>query len=103
MARGDICENRGRGRTVTPFLLDLQADMLARLETRVVAPVLAGRSVPPDLARLHLRVTIDGEDHLVAIHLLAAVPRRDLGTVRATLDDRQHEAMNALDVLFAGI
>lgn len=88
---------------MTPFLLDLQADMLARLETRVVAPVLAGRGVPPDLARLHLRVTIDGEDHLVAIHLLAAVPRRDLGTVRAMLDDRQHEAMNALDVLFAGI
>jgi len=104
MARGEVCENRGRGAKAAPYLLDLQADVLSGLTTRVAAPVLPARQVPTGLARLHLPIEIDGEAHLAAVHLLAAVPRAELGRVRATLDDRYHEVMNdAIDLLFAGI
>jgi toxin CcdB len=103
MARGDVCENRGRGRATAPYLLDLQADVLASLATRVAAPVLRARNVPRALARLHLPVVVDGEACLAAVHLLAAVPKAELGTVRTKLDTRYHEVMNAVDMLFAGI
>lgn len=38
-----------------------------------------------------------------AVHLLTAVPQRELGPHRGSLADRQAELMNALHLLFAGI
>lgn len=40
MARYDVYRNQSaRGADDTPFLLDVQADMLAQLRTRVVVPL----------------------------------------------------------------
>lgn len=103
MARGDIHENRGRGRATAPYLVDLQHDHLSGLKTRIVASLIRTAELRRTVERLHVEVEVAGESLVVAVHLLTAVPQRELGPHRGSLADRQAELMNALDLLFAGI
>lgn len=103
MARGDLYENRGRSRATAPFLVDLQHDLLDDLETRVVAPLVRLAELRRRIERLHPEVEVAGERLVVAVHLLASVPRRELGAHRGSLAERHAELMNALDLLFSGI
>jgi toxin CcdB len=103
MARGDLYENRGRGRATAPYLVDLQHDLLDGLDTRVVAPLLRLHLLRRRIERLHPEVEIAGERFAVAMHLLATVPRSEFGKRCGSLAERQHELTNALDLLFSGI
>jgi toxin CcdB len=80
-------------------VVDLQHDLLDHLPTRVVAPLL-----PPDRAGmpvrdLHPAALVDGTPHIVAVHLLTAVPRRELGPAVGSLDSEHDRLLRALDVL----
>ena len=103
MARGDLYENRGRSRASAPLLVDLQHDLLSDLETRVVAPLVRLADLRRRIERLHPEIEIAGERLVVAVHMLASVPRRELGPYRGSVADRHAELMKALDLLFAGI
>jgi hypothetical protein len=48
---------------------------------------------------LHPKVLVDGAPHIVAVHLLAAVPRRGLGPAVGSLDAEHDRLLRALDVL----
>jgi toxin CcdB len=81
------------------LVVDLQHDLLDQLPTRVVAPLL-----PPDQAGrpvrdLHPVFDFEGVPHILALHLLAAVPRRDLGPAIGTLDAGYDAIMRGLGIL----
>jgi toxin CcdB len=103
MAQFDVLRNPDPGSAaLAPYLVDLQADLLSHLSTRVVAPL-----IPPEdivrAARLHPVFVVEGRELVLAPEDLAAVRRGELGPVVGSLADRRADIVNALDLLFTGI
>jgi toxin CcdB len=84
------------------LVLDLQADLLDSIETRVVAPVTPVGEIGPIFVRLSPCVEIDGQSHLILIPSMASIPRRLLGEAVMDLTHRQDEITMATDFLFQG-
>ncbi len=102
MAQFDLFANP-RSKTY-PYLLDVQADLLRDLASRVVvplAPLSKLRGKP--LARLNPLVSIAGRDHAALFQELAAIPRKMLRSPVGNLQSRRAELVAALDLLFTGV
>jgi toxin CcdB len=99
MARLDLHGNRAdKG-----YLLDVQADILRALNSRLVIPVLPIAEAPPIAGRLNPLVMIEGMQHSVVAQHMAAVSSNLLGIVVASLADRDIEITGAIDLLIPGI
>ena len=98
MARFDLYEPRdGRG-----YLLDLQADLLSGLNTRIVAPLLPLAEAPTPARRLNPIFEV-GDDRVVMLtQFMAAVPIAELRRRVGSLADQRDAIMNALDMIFVG-
>ncbi len=99
MARFDV--QRGR-RAGVPYLVDNQADFLSILPTRLVIPLLPADSIPSPIERLHLRVTVDGCELILAVNPMASVRRDQLGPRVGSVADRRSEIVAAVDFLQQG-
>ena len=98
MARFDVCALRnGEG-----YVLDVQADILDHLNTRVVVPLLPKKSAPQPANRLNPVVDIDGEAFVMVTQFLAAVPKSELGNTILSMDNSFAEITAALDMVFQG-
>jgi toxin CcdB len=98
MARFQLFDNlNGEG-----FLLDVQSDFLDIAHTRVVVPLLPAGAVPPALPRLHPVFQVEGRSHVMATHLIAAVPVEVLARPRGDLAAQRDAITAALDMLFYG-
>lgn len=87
-----------------PYLVDLQADLLRDLSTRLVAPLIPERmlgAVP--IAILNPIVEVAGKSYVVLMQESAAVPRAALGPIAASLEYRRADLVAALDLLVTGI
>jgi toxin CcdB len=86
-----------------PYLLDVQADLLGTLATRVVVPlakpeVLRGKRAE----RLTPTFEIDGTEVVMLTPELAGVPAKILGAKVANIASQRREISAALDLLFVG-
>lgn len=98
MARFDVFANPdGPG-----YLLDVQADLLDMLNTRVVVPLLPMASAPLPARRLNPVFGIEAVDHVMMTQFLAAVPCTILGRPVANLAVEGSAVMAALDMVFLG-
>jgi toxin CcdB len=97
MARFDVYRHDGAG-----FLLDCQADILAELNTRLVVPLLPRGEGPPPMTRLNPRFSVAGEEVIMYTQFAAAIPRRELIEVVASLAEEDRTIMNAIDMLLSG-
>jgi toxin CcdB len=86
----------------TGWRLDVQADLLDHLNTRVVVPVLPVTAAPRPAARLNPIVTVDGVDCVLVTQFIAAIPLDALGGRVGSLADQSEAIMAALDMLFVG-
>lgn len=87
-----------------PLLLDVQADLLGALATRVVVPlVTVKRHGARPITRLNPVVRISGVDYVVLFQELAAIPASALGAAVGSLAARRDELVAAVDLLFTGI
>lgn len=97
----DLYENPRAGEY--PLLLDIQADLLGSLATRVVVPLVKrkrlGRAY---LTRLNPIVTIDGTEYAALFQEMAAIPSAALGVRVGSVADRRVEFVAAIDLLFTG-
>ncbi len=84
------------------YLLDVQADVLGHLNTRVVVPLLPLNVAPMPAKTLNPVFEVDGESVVMATQFLAAVPASLLRMGIASLEDRRHDITAALDLLFQG-
>lgn len=98
MARFDVHRMPGGA----GYLLDVQADLLQAIETRVVVPLLPADRAPPPMQRLNPVLTVEGEAVVMITQNLAAVPRRELGDVLTNLSEQADAIRDALDMLFIG-
>ncbi|TPJ67329.1 MULTISPECIES: CcdB family protein [unclassified Mesorhizobium] len=98
MARYDLYRNSdGNG-----YLLDVQSDLLERLSTRVVIPLM-----PPDIApvpgrRLNPTFPIDGKDHVMVTQFMSALTASELLDAEGNLSRHHDDIVAAIDMLFQG-
>lgn len=104
MARFDVYRNTGPLAAETPYLLDMQSDLLDGLSTRVVIPLRMQSKAPapklPD--NLFPAFDIQGMQCVLETPKLAAVPLRILKNPVASLRENQNAITAALDFLFHG-
>jgi toxin CcdB len=101
--QGDVHLNIDESRDYAPFLLDVQVNLLSDLDTSVVVPLVRASAFGRPAGRLHPRFTIDGQEVVMATHLLAAVRRSRLGDVVASLSEHRDTVFCAIDVLLTGV
>ena len=104
MAQFDIHSNADpRTREETPYLVDLQAEVLSELATRVVAPVRPRAAHRQSvISRLHPVIPVGDVEHVAFVSELAAVPASILGPVIASARHLRTELLDATDLLLTG-
>ena len=104
MARFDVYANPSRHAHTTPYLLDVQSDLLDGLDSRMVIPLRSLKHFPK--VKLSNRLTpvlrIEGDDYLLEKPKMGAVPQRVLKTPVASLAEEQIQIIAAVDFLFQG-
>lgn len=104
MARFDVYTNSGALVTAIPYLLDVQSDLLAGLDTCIVVPLRRVDCFPDINLPSNLIPTfeIEGVLCLMETPKLAAVPKKFLKTQVCSLVTHQFKINAALDFLFQG-
>jgi toxin CcdB len=104
MAQFHIYRNMDAGsRTLTPYVLDVQNDLLDELATRVVVPLRRAAAYSgKSLAVLMPSFRIEGEDFLALTQQLAAIAKKQIGEPVLDASDQRTEIMRALDFLISG-
>lgn len=98
MARFDVYANPGG----TGYLLDVQADVLIGLNTRIVVPLIPLSQAPLPAKRLNPVFDIGSEPHAMVTQFMAAIPRALLRSPITNLAERDSEVMAALDMALVG-
>ena len=104
MARFEVYPNPGSHANTTPYLLDVQSDLLDGLDSRMVIPLrsldhFAKVKLP---TRLTPVINIQGKDYLLETPKMGAVPQRILKSPVTSLAAEQEQITAALDFLFQG-
>lgn len=99
MARLDVHPMPGKG---PGYVIDVQADLLSRLATRAVVPLLPEELAPPAIGDLNPIFEIRGKRHMLVPQSVAAVPVRELKRPVASLVEHRDAITRALDTLFIG-
>ena len=104
MARFDVYDNPGSHANTTPYLLDVQSDLLDGLDTRMVIPLRRLNAFPKVKlsTRLTPVLTVNDEDLLLETPKMGAVPQRILKTPITSVAGEQAQISAALDFLFQG-
>jgi toxin CcdB len=104
MARFDVYENPNRrSQQRVPYLLDVQADMLADLATRLVVPLLKASDFGPAAQRLNPVFRIGRQKYVMATAEMAAISRKQIGSRVGSLAAQSVDILNAIDFLISGI
>lgn len=104
MAQFDVYRNKNPAtRELYPLLVDVQADLLADLQTRVVAPLTQSRPLlKRPLATLTPVIKVQGEDYLLVTPELAGVAKSALGARISGIREHRDKIIAALDLLVTG-
>ncbi len=98
MARFDVYPNAdGPG-----YMLDVQADILGGLNTRLVVPLLPLPTAPVPAKRLNPVFHIEGEPVVMVTQFMAAVPCTLLRSPVTNLAGQDSAIMAALDMALVG-
>jgi toxin CcdB len=103
-ARFSVYENADDPTKNTPFLLDVQTDLLGGLNTRVVIPLRNGDPYKHSKSTQDLMpfFIIKGKKLVLDTPRMAAVPTKHLKSEVGNLKDQQHLVIMAIDRLFHG-
>ena len=101
MARLDVHRNRQSGSNF-PLLLDVQANLLADLRSRLVIPLVPEGASGLRLRQLDVDVEISGIRYVLRTEVMGAVAASQLGEIVATLRQRHDEVAAAIDFLLQG-
>ncbi|WP_018955141.1 CcdB family protein [Thioalkalivibrio sulfidiphilus] len=98
MARFDVYEHpEGSG-----YLLDVQADLLSHLNTRIVVPLLPASNAPKPAQTLNPCFHIADQELVMATQFMAAVPTSLLLDPITRLQSHRDDIVAAIDFLMQG-
>ena len=102
MAQFDVFQNPRPG--MFPLLVDIQSDLLSRLETRVVVPMTTVKKLgAKPITRLNPTVKVGGTEYVLVVQELASVRLSALSKPVTSLASRRAEIVAAIDLLVTGI
>ena len=84
------------------YLVDVQANLLNHLNTRMVVPLLPADRAPMPAQTLNPIFDVDGVRHVLVTQFMAAVPVSELREPVASLEHRRDEILAAIDFLHQG-
>lgn len=93
----------GQSARWAPYLVVLQHNLLADLDTIVVAPLVRMDEGFQAISGLNPAVEFSDEPFAVSIQELAGISRANLGAMVGTLEAHRDTIIRALDILFTGI
>jgi toxin CcdB len=82
--------------------VDLQANLLDDLPSRVMVPLYPVRELGWSISRLNPRFPIEGETYVMATQRMASIPTAELGKAVADLSWKSDVIVGAMDFLFQG-
>ncbi|MGM0611110.1 MAG: CcdB family protein [Thermodesulfobacteriota bacterium] len=85
-----------------PYLLDVQADLLDTLATRVVVPLVNASATGKPLRHLNPQFTVNETLVIMSTAELAGISVQSMGQQAGTLKDRRDEIIAVLDFFFTG-
>ncbi len=85
------------------LVIDCQSNLLADLNTCLVAPLVARDQAPTPARRFNPVFVVNGADHVMVTQFASAVERRELGAVVTSLADRSFEIVDAFNILISGV
>lgn len=85
-----------------PYYLNVQAELLDSLNTRVIAPLVREEEMGKLVKGLHLKFKVKGEAVVMSTGELAGLPIRALGDKVASLKSKRDEIIAALDLVITG-
>ncbi|MDR2207775.1 MAG: CcdB family protein [Azoarcus sp.] len=106
MAKYDVFPNPGAHARTTPYLLDVQSDLLDGLDSRVVIPLRRLENFPSTVKRperLVPTLQIGDEMFLLDVPKMAAVQTRILRHPVTSLASEHDRVAAAINFLFQGI
>jgi len=103
MAQFDVYENQSpETKAAIPYLLDVQADLLDSLSTRVVVPLITVAAMGKAAKHLNPQFRIRRITVIMSTAELAGVHMNVLGDKVSSLKEHRAEIIAALDFLFTG-
>jgi toxin CcdB len=97
MARFSVYRNPDGG-----YLLDVQADLLNHMNTRVVVPLMMVADAPKPAGTLNPLFDVNGVSCVMVTQFMAAVPASILKEQVASLESQRNEIVSAIDLLMQG-
>jgi toxin CcdB len=83
-------------------LLEVQADLLSGLATRLVVPLIPATQFGQPLDKLNPTFKIGSRAHVMATAEMAAIPVKMLGERVSTLEHHATDILAAIDFLISG-
>lgn len=103
MAQFDVYENLDQhSKPSVPYLLDVQADLLHKLTTRVVVPLVTVAAIGKSVRHLNPQFEVKGTTVIMSTAELSGIDVRILGEKAGSLRNSRAEIIAALDFLFTG-
>ena len=99
MARFEVYQSPAGG---GGYLLDVQADLLGGLNTRVVVPLLPEAEAPRAATHLNPQFVLRGERVTMVTQFIAAVPASELKILVGSLAASSDEILAAIDFMLHG-
>lgn len=103
MAQFDVYSNPNpETKRTIPYLLDVQADLLSNLATRVVIPLYSAPAMSKAAKYLNPQFSIKRINVILSTAELAGVTVNSLGDKVCSLKEHRNEIIAALDFLITG-
>ncbi|OGU18247.1 MAG: plasmid maintenance protein CcdB [Geobacteraceae bacterium GWC2_53_11] len=103
MAQFDVYANPNPvTKHAVPYLLDIQADLLSNLTTRVVIPLYTVAAMGKAAKYLNLQFSVKRTTVIMSTAELAGVAVTSLGEKVCSLKDHRNEIIAAIDFLITG-
>ena len=105
MAQFTVYQNKNKATQVTyPFLLNIQNDLLASMQTCVVVPLIPVKAMAHQpMSKLTPVLLVQGQDYCMMTPQLAGIHKRELGAEIETLTAHQNDIIAAIDFLLSGV
>jgi len=98
MARFDVYKNPD----ASGYLLDVQADLLEYLNTKVVVPLMLKNEAPSPAKRLNPTFLVGEEQVIMVSQFISAVPKSILKMPVTSLEAHDIEIIDAIDMVMQG-
>ncbi|MCS4320887.1 toxin CcdB [Serratia sp. BIGb0234] len=105
MKQFTVYKNRSRNKQAYPYFIDVQADMLAHLNTRLVMPLTQKANSNSQVKVLTPVITIEQVDYVVLATMITTTDVKNLKDEDAIMDAShlRDQLVSAIDMMILGI